>query len=139
MIYLAFPGMGKTPLAKANGKFIDFDFGHFRQAMNKSKDNEQTLMPAFVRLMRLYERDGFIVLSNDPKIMEFTRVNKVFLPTNLSYSARKMNVSEGTVQEWVHDWEQQAQRCEVPVTYVSKGLDHYLQSQSRTHKRKGGR
>lgn len=136
MLILAFPGMGKTPLSKKSGKYLDLDFGHFREALNVQKDNELSIMPAFSKLVRKYEDDGFVVLSNDPKLMKFAKVNKVFLPANLSDSAKKMGVSKEQVASWVADWKAEAEKYKVPTLEISVGLDHYLLSRKET--RKGG-
>lgn len=126
MLILAFPGMGKTPLSKKSGKYLDLDFGHYRESLKVSKDDELRLMRPFARLVNMYESDGFIVLSNDPKLMEFTHVDHVYLPRNFERSARKLGVSRETIDEWVHDWASMADKHSVPVTFLQLGLDHYL-------------
>lgn len=126
MKILAFPGMGKTPLSKKSGKYLDLDFGHFRESLNVSKDNELKLMKPFARLAEMYEHDGFIVLSNDPKLLDFTHVDHMYLPSNLSYSARKLKVEPKVVSDWVASWEAAARLHSVPVTNLQTGLDHYL-------------
>lgn len=126
MKILAFPGMGKTPLSKKSGKYLDLDFGHFRESLNVSKDNELKLMKPFAKLAEMYEHDGFIVLSNDPKLLEFTQVDHMYLPGNVSYSARKLNVTPEQASRWVEDWLAAARKHHVPVTTLQTGLDHYL-------------
>lgn len=137
MIILAFPGMGKTPLSKTIGKYLDLDFGHFREAFGKSKQDESQLLKPFARLARLYEDNGFIVLSNDPKLMQVLDVDRVYLPRNVKFAARKLNTSPEQVSKWIKDWEAAANKANVPVTFLSVGLDHYLQS-ARGKLKKGG-
>lgn len=126
MKILAFPGIGKTPLALQSGKYIDLDFGHFREAMNITKSQEEQLLRPFAKLLEMYERDGFIVLSNDPKLLRFTKFNRVILPLKLKFSSRKLKVSEETINEWVSDWVKEANKFKVPVTFINVGLDTYL-------------
>lgn len=130
MILLAFPGMGKTPLAKSNGRYLDLDFGFFRTALKVHKDNEQALLSAFARMAKSYENSGYIVLSNEPKLMSVSKIDRVYLPKGkgLKYAARKLGTSESTTQEWVTGWAKQACKYNVPVTYVEVGLDHYLRN-----------
>lgn len=125
MIYLAFPGMGKTPLSLKNGKYLDLDFGYFRTALNVSKEDEKKILPNFAKLVKLYENDGYIVLTNEPKLMEYLRISKVFLPKHPIYSARKLKVTVETVNEWIEGWESRAKKFNIPVIRVA-GLDHYL-------------
>lgn len=139
MLILAFPGMGKTPLSKKSGKYLDLDFGHYRESLKVSKDNELTLMKPFARLVELYEHDGFIVLSNDPKLMDFTKVDHVYLPSNYAYSARKMHVPVDQIGLWVDDWDTAAKNHNVPVTFLKSGLDHYLLPAKGNSKGGGGK
>lgn len=125
MIYLAFPGMGKTPLSLKNGKYLDLDFGYFRTALNVSKEDERKILSNFAKLAKLYENDGYIVLTNEPKLIEYLRISKVFLPKHPIYSARKLKVTMDTVNEWISGWEDQAKKHNIPVIRVA-GLDHYL-------------
>lgn len=134
MKILAFPGMGKTPLSLKSGKYLDLDFGHFRESLNVQKDDERKLLKPFAKLMQMYEDNGFVVLSNDPKLMDVTKIDKVYLPRNPSYSARKMNVPVETVSEWISGWESDAKRHGVPVIKIDVGLDHYLLPHSKTQK-----
>jgi len=126
MIILAFPGMGKTPLVKRNGKYVDLDFGFFRSALDVKKENERSILPQFARLAKMYEKEGYIVLTNEPKLAEFLHVDRMFLPERRKFSARKMNVSENQIAEWISGWQEIAQKFNIPVTFISVGLDHYL-------------
>lgn len=137
MKILAFPGVGKTPLSKQRGTFIDLDFGHFREAFGVEKDNESWLVKPFVKLMEKYESDGFVVLSNEPKLMGKTKIDRIYLPNELKYSARKLGVSENQVQEWVNDWKRRADQFVIPVVYLNKGLDHYLRKGSSRKTERG--
>jgi hypothetical protein len=125
MIYLAFPGMGKTPLSLKNGKYLDLDFGYFRTALNVRKEDEKKILSNFAKLAKLYENDGYIVLTNEPKLIGYLKVSKVFLPKNPIYSARKLKVNMETVNEWISGWETLAKENHIPVIRVA-GLDHYL-------------
>lgn len=136
MKILAFPGMGKTPLAFKSAKYLDLDFGHFRQSLNVQKADEHKLLKPFARLMDLYEHDGFIVLSNDPKLMSVTDIDRVYLPANVVFAARKLNTDPGTAAQWVADWAEEAKRHQVPVVYLKVGLDHYLTSGRKTNERR---
>lgn len=124
MVILAFPGMGKTPLAKQQGKYIDLDFGNFREAMGFSKAEEHKLHEPFIKLIRLYESQGYVVLSNDPGLMSVADI--VYLPANPKFSARKLKVSETQVMDWINDWVERAERNHVRVRMIKVGLDHYL-------------
>lgn len=126
MVYLAFPGLGKTPLAKRSSRYIDLDFGYLREAFSFSKEQEAKLVNAYLKLIRLYEHDGYVVLTNDPKILGKLSVKTVFLPSIPKYAARKLNVSVETATEWIADWDALAKKYKVPIVYLSVGLDHYL-------------
>lgn len=126
MVILAFPGMGKTPLTKRESGYIDLDFGFFRSALGVRKEDEATLLKPFAKLAKMYADQGFIVLSNEPKLMDVMRVTKVYLPKDVRYSARKLKVPVETAQEWVKGWDDMARKHSVPVVYLSTGLDHYL-------------
>lgn len=132
MIILAFPGMGKTPLAKKYGSYIDLDFGHFRDAFSVAKQDEAKLLKPFAKLVKKYESDGFIVLSNDPKLMDVLDVDKVYLPAHPKYAAKKLGVDEPTADQWINDWRTAANQHHVQAYYLEKGLDHYLLSAGRT-------
>lgn len=139
MKILAFPGMGKTPLALQRGKYLDLDFGSFRDALGVPKEQERTLLKPFAKLMEKYEHDGFIVLSNDPKLMEVTRISKVYLPLILNYSATKLKVDVDTVTTWVNDWRILAKEHDVPVIWIKVGLDRYLAPKSTAQKGGNGK
>lgn len=131
MKILAFPGMGKTPLSLKSGKYLDLDFGHFRESLNVQKDDEQSLLKPFAKLMEMYENDGFVVLSNDPKLMSVTHIDRVYVPQHPRYAAKKLHVSKETIAEWIDDWIDTAIRHSVPVVPLRVGLDHYLLSASK--------
>lgn len=126
MIILAFPGMGKTPLAQKQGRYLDLDFGNYREAHDVSKDEEAKLLKSFAKLANIYVDQGYIVLSNEPKLMDVLKVRHVYLPKDSKYSAKKLGVDSDTVSSWIQDWEASARKHSIPVTYVSTGLDHYL-------------
>lgn len=126
MVMLAFPGMGKTPLAKRNPIYFDLDFGFFRTALNVPKEQEVKLLQPFAKLAKLYSDQGYIVLTNEPKLMQVMKITKIYLPKDVHYSARKMHVSNDQIQEWVDDWATMAKKYNVPVIWISTGLDHYL-------------
>lgn len=132
MLILAFPSMGKTPLALKSGRYLDLDFGNFREALNYQKTDEHKLVKPFMNLVRLYESQGFIVLSNDPKLMRFA--THVYLPASAGRAANKLNVSKQTAWEWIQDWEREARKFNVPTTILKVGLDHYLPTAKGTRK-----
>lgn len=131
MKILAFPGMGETPLSLKSGKYLDLDFGHFRESLNVQKDDEQKLIAPFAKLMEMYESDGFVVLSNDPKLMGATHIDRVYLPESTKWVAKKLGVSDSTAAEWIDDWHVRANKFSIPVVYLKVGLDHYLLSASK--------
>jgi hypothetical protein len=126
MVLLAFPGLGKTPLAKRESRYIDLDFGFFRSALGVKKEDEAKLLRPFADLAKFYADQGYIVLTNEPKLMDVMKITKVYLPKDVKYSARKLKVDEKTAEQWVADWEQLAVKHHVPVVTISTGLDHYL-------------
>lgn len=134
MKILAFPSMGKTPLSLKSGKYLDLDFGHFRESLNVQKDDEQKLMKPFAKLMEMYEHDGFVVLSNDPKLLDYSHFSRMFVPRAVQRAAKKLGVSEDVARSWVDDWIRAAKQHNVPVTVLNVGLDHYLLSQRKTRK-----
>lgn len=133
MIILAFPGMGKTPLARKFGSYVDLDFGHFREAFSMTKQDEAKLLKPFAKLAEKYENDGFVVLSNDPKLMDVLDVDTVYLPATPKFAAEKLNVDYQTAKNWIDDWRNQAIAHKVPVVTIRRGLDHYLQSAGKMH------
>jgi len=126
MVMLAFPGMGKTPLAKRESRYLDLDFGFFRSALDVRKEDEATLLKPFAKLAKMYAEQGYIVLTNEPKLMEVMKITKVYLPKDARYSAKKLKVPVSTAEEWIQNWATSAKKFNVPVVYVSTGLDHYL-------------
>lgn len=133
MVILAFPGMGKTPLAKLDSKYLDLDFGFFRTALGVPKEREATLLKPFSKLARLYVDQGYIVLTNEPKLMEVMKISKVYLPKDAKYSAKKLKVPISTAEEWIQGWASDARKHSIPVVYVSTGLDHYLKRGGHQH------
>jgi hypothetical protein len=123
---LAFPGMGKTPLAKRESRYLDLDFGFFRSALDVQKKDEAKLLKPFAKLAKMYADQGYIVLTNEPKLMEVMKITKVYLPTDAKHVAKKLKVPISTAEEWIQDWNDIAQKHHVPVVRVSTGLDHYL-------------
>lgn len=134
MKILAFPGMGKTPLSLKVGKYIDLDFGHFRDSLGVTKENEHKLLKSFANLMTRYEHDGFIVLSNEPKLVDYTSINHIYLPSNARFAAKKLKTSVDQASKWIADWEVLAKKANVPVTFIKVGLDHYLNPGSKAQK-----
>lgn len=126
MIYLAFPGMGKTPLARKDSSFIDLDFGYLREAFNVPKEEESALYPAYAKLIRKYEDDGLIVLINQPDMLKYVHVTKMYLPVHPKRAAVKLSAAISEVEGWINDWAKQAHAASVPVLWVEKGLDHYM-------------
>lgn len=142
MILLAFPGMGKTPLARKDPRYLDLDFGFFRTALQVPKEDEAILYQPFATLAKMYADQGYIVLTNEPGLLKHIKVHAVYLPKEGKYSARKLGVDQATVKEWIAGWEAAAKQNNVKVTYLSTGLDHYLgnQQNSFTSKyKKGGK
>lgn len=133
MKILAFPGMGKTPLAQKCGKFIDLDFGHFRSAFGVSKEKEASLISPFIKLMEEYEKEGYVVLSNDPKVLGQTSVDYVFVPSDPRRAAKKLDVDPAVVEEWIDDWIDTAMtKSDAVIIPLEVGLDHYfLKSKNR--------
>jgi hypothetical protein len=142
MILLAFPGLGKTPLARKDPRYLDLDFGFFRTALAVPKEDEAVLYKPFADLAKMYADQGFIVLTNEPGLLKHIKVSKMFLPKDSKFSARKLGVDKTTADEWVASWDATAKQNNVPVIYLSTGLDHYLGDQrnvfTSTHK-KGGK
>lgn len=139
MKILAFPGMGKTPLSKKSGKYLDLDFGHYRESLSVQKDNEAKILSSFQKLADMYERDGFIVLSNDPKLLDHGKWDKMYLPVDPKFAARKLQVDIPTAQQWINDWCIAAKEHQVPVIWVERGLDHYLLTGMGALNRKEGK
>lgn len=126
MVMLAFPGIGKTPLAKRESRYLDLDFGFFRSALDVQKKDEAKLLKPFAKLAKMYADQGYVVLSNEPKLMEVMKIAKVYLPKDARYAAKKLNVSRDTANEWIQGWADAAKQHSVPVVWISTGLDHYL-------------
>lgn len=124
--------MGKTPLAQSQRGWVDLDFGHFRDALSCPKEDEILLVPPFLRLVQAYLDEGWKVVSNEPKLISggTPRVTRIFLPRMLEYSAKKLGASREVIDGWVADWEAEAMRYRVPITYLDVGLDHYFRSLS---------
>lgn len=126
MVLLAFPGMGKTPLARKDPRYLDLDFGFFRTALKVPKEDEAILYKPFADLAKMYADQGYIVLTNEPGLLKFIKVASMFLPKDSKYSARKLGVDKATADEWIAGWEAAAKQNNVKVTFLSTGLDHYL-------------
>lgn len=129
-IYLAFPGMGKTPAAKACPGMIDLDLGHLRRADELSLANSRNLLQTYARLAEIYRDEGWAVFCNDPVIINWIHVDRMFLPKYAKYSvaklAKTMGASPAQVNEWICDWAAVARRHGVPITEIGCGLDEYL-------------
>lgn len=123
-IYLAFPGMGKTPLARLIPGFVDADFGNYRTLMKVDKKDERKLLLPFSQFIASIEAKA--ILTNEPKLAEYIKIDKMYLPGNLKYSAKKMKVSEEQIAEWITGWQQIASKYNIPVVFIKVGLDHYF-------------
>lgn len=141
LIYVAFPGMGKTTYALRHGGVIDLDFGNFRSAMGRRRDisDSAALKVPFSRLIRYYYQDGFNVFTNEytliPLIKQFAEGNIVMvLPSNIETHVRRVNARakqnnrheisfakemESNISTWVEDWSSFARVYKIPVKYVS--------------------
>lgn len=125
-IILAFPGMGKTPLSLKHRRYIDLDFGDYRNYKNVSKEKETILIEEFGNIALFLKSQGLWILSNEPKLIGVIPINHVYLPTDLSRSAAKLGVDVETVDTWVQGWKDTAIKHGIPVTFLKVGLDHYL-------------
>jgi hypothetical protein len=96
---LAFPGMGKTPLAHKSPDYADADFGNYRTIMNVDKADEDQLLEPFSKFMK--SLGNMNVLTNEPKLSRYIKFNVMYLPKNLSFSAKKMGVPVETIAAWV--------------------------------------
>lgn len=132
-VYLAFPGMGKTILATNKPRYIDLDFGIFREVMGVKKEDEGVLLPHFVKLMKyvatIYPKK--VILTNEPKLLyHLPPGTKCMMylphPDVLKFSAAKLKVSEQQISEWIVGWREKARLNAVPVVYLKVGLNHYL-------------
>jgi hypothetical protein len=130
---LAFPGMGKTPLAKRESRYFDLDFGFFRSALSVPKEEEAKLLKPFAKFAKMYADQGYIVLTNEPKLMDVMKITKVYLPKDPKFSAKKLKVPVSTAAEWIQDWKDRADKHHIPVVIVSTGLDHYLGKGGHRH------
>lgn len=138
MIILAFPGMGKTPLARKDPRYLDLDFGFFRTALAVPKEDEAVLYAPFAKLAKMYANQGFIVLTNEPGLLTDVKIDQMYLPKDSKYSARKLKVDKATAEEWIAGWESAAKKNNVKVTYLSTGLDHYLSNRGKLFASKHG-
>lgn len=133
-VYFAFPGMGKTTYARQHANVVDLDFGTYRSARLVEPKEQSVLYPEFSRLMKYYYKYGFIVLTNDYKLIPFVKQFAegrmvMELPVNGEVLARRVmerDQAEGgnitfaralsqNVLTWVKDWERYAQKYHIPV------------------------
>jgi hypothetical protein len=126
-LILAFPGMGKSPLANKS-RWQDIDFGIFREALNVPKEKEETILPMFVKFLEAMLKEGHWVMTNEPKLLKLVKFDRVYLPSrpDLSRASRKLGVDNDTIAKWVQDWALAAKNAKVPVVWISVGLDRYL-------------
>lgn len=124
-VYLAFPGMGKSPLARKYPRYVDADFGNYRTIMGVAKEDENILLKPFAQFIHSFEHP-YIVLTNEPKLAEYVHIAKMYLPINPSYSAKKMKVDNATIIKWISDWEEIAKKYSIPIVKINVGLDNYL-------------
>lgn len=136
-IFVAFPGMGKTTYALSHPGVIDLDFGNYRSSLKVDKKQEGTLLTPFARLMKYYYKDGYDVLTNDPKLINLAKQFAegrvvVVLPKDFQEHVERVKQREEkrhvnaefpkllaeNVDKWVHDWESIAARFKVPVRRV---------------------
>lgn len=137
-LIFAFPGMGKTPTCRRLYNCMDLDFGMFRTALDVEKEDESSILNQFVSLINEYLAQGWYVFTNEPKLLDYYSIyyyvprSKVlmFLPEGKSihYCAKKLNVSDDLVKEWVAGWAKIAVKNQIKLIYISVGLDHYLNS-----------
>lgn len=137
---LAFPGMGKTTLAKRKPGLIDLDYGSFRTALLKEPtDDQKSVIRSFMILANRYGAEGFTVLSNEPKLMPYLKNNgrsvMVVLPKSdvdlAKRIAERYHADDGgwhghflfnlaTHQDdWVRGWEDSAKKYGFKVYKVN--------------------
>lgn len=127
---MAFPGMGKTPLAQKYPNYVDLDFGYLREAFHVAKEDEHRLVPAYAELATMYSDAGYNVLLNEPKVMNILkkRINIVYLPTTFAYVSDKLNVQPEEAELFVQGWYGRATGFDIPVKFIDAGLDKYIKS-----------
>jgi len=136
LVIFAFPGMGKTPYILHHSGWFDADFGLFRTSMGVDKKDEQILIGPYAKLIVEYIKNGFNIMTNEPKLIERVKAYvasgviaadiTMYLPIDLRYSAKKMGVSTKQIGQWVSGWEAVAAKAHVPVVKIPIGLDKYL-------------
>jgi hypothetical protein len=126
----AFPGMGKSTLAHADGRFVDLDGGIVRRALSLPKRSEITQNT--IRIAANYHLEsGRVVLNNEPELMKFARRRcecAVVLPSfPLSELVARLESreEEGSAafaklvaehgMDWTRDWEARALQLGIPV------------------------
>lgn len=145
-IIVAYPGSGKTTLTKNTPGIIDLDFGTYRAAHKVDKADQEQLFPSFVRLARYYVNDGYVVLTNDHKLIPWLKQLgvsvKVFVPDipwdalvmrlyqrethkGESWAEQFAKMVEGWGPESLDDWINTASKYDVPVyraEYLNKKI-----------------
>lgn len=136
-IYFAFPGMGKTTFALNHCGFIDLDFGNLRSAFKVEKSKEHELFNGFSRLIKIYYRDSYNVMTNEPSLIPLVKqfaekamvmelpLDNTELVSRVKFREEKRHVNADfpkqlaeNVDTWVNDWERIAKRYSVPIIRV---------------------
>jgi hypothetical protein len=109
MIILAFPGLGKTTLAKTQEGFVDLDFDYYRESGNMTGISHQAQLNLYAQMARRYDEEGFTVLLNEPEVLQVKfrpHVDLMILPEGkmIKRSATKLDVPLDTVSQWKMDW-----------------------------------
>lgn len=139
-IYLGFPGIGKTPMAKEEPNVIDLDAGIIRRSLAEvaqlpeSDIDDDELARYIAVLANNLINEGWAVITNLPLVMHYAKVAKMFVPSSaagLRSAATKLGIEPSNVQTYIEEWSLAAKAGNVPVIKLRKGIDFVF----RMHRR----
>jgi hypothetical protein len=139
-IYLGFPGIGKTPMARDEPNVVDLDAGLLRRSLAQvaqlpeSDIDEHELARFIAVLANNLVSEGWAVITNLPLVMHYAKVAKVFVPSSaagIRSAASKLGVEPSNVQTYIEEWSLAAKAGNVPVVKLRKGIDFIF----RMHRR----
>lgn len=124
IVYIAFPGMGKTTYALHHPGVVDLDFGSFRSALGVAPARQSTIYNAFVKFANTYTKGGYTVLTNDPGLIPLFKQDGytivVSLPSDVEELVKRVvarhsnpafdKALEQNAVRWVEDWVKLANR-----------------------------
>lgn len=111
--------MNNYPLTYKRTRYMYVSYHAFKNFEHLSEEEEAVMMTDFIKYIHFACRMGYIVVSNDLDLINFTHISHMYLPSNLPTFASRMQVDEGKLTSSIRAWETLARHKRVSVSYIA--------------------